>query len=167
MGLWLYEYELASSSNSIRYKNVHKRKPSPRLSRDDSTVRRWWSLLRPRHRPDGTGLSSAITAASPGAAPSTRAPDDLAAQHVRYAQRARETVRPSPLAVAIATRQTIHLCTRGYALSAQMSCLQHGYGHRVRSSAHKVRPQILEDDNCPTATFCHAGRACRARRRRA
>ena len=45
------------------------------------TVRCLRSLHRPRHRPNGTGLSSAITTAPLVAAPSTRAPDDLAPQH--------------------------------------------------------------------------------------
>ena len=66
-----------------RCKNARKRNPDPRLSRDDSTGGRWWSLQRPRHRPNGTGLSLAITTTSLVAAPSTRAPDHLAAQHVR------------------------------------------------------------------------------------
>ena len=78
---------VASVATSIlsRYKSAQTRKPNPRLSRDDSTVGSWWSLHRPRHRPNGTGLSSTIMAAPPGggAAPSTRAPDHLAAQHVR------------------------------------------------------------------------------------
>ena len=42
-----------------------KRKPDPSLSCDDSTVGRWWSLHRPRHRPNGTGLSSAYGAIMP------------------------------------------------------------------------------------------------------
>ena len=45
------------------------------------TVRCWRSLHGPRHRPSGTGLSSAIMAAPLVAAPSTRAPGHLAPQH--------------------------------------------------------------------------------------
>ena len=39
----------------------------------------------------------------------------------------------TPLAVAIAIMKPIDLCTREYATSAHISCLQHSYGHRVRS----------------------------------
>ena len=45
------------------------------------TVRCLRSLHRPRHRPNGTGLSSGAIAAPLVAAPSTRAPDHLAPQH--------------------------------------------------------------------------------------
>ena len=45
------------------------------------TVRCLRSLHGPRHRPNGTGLSSAIMPAPSVATPSTRAPDHLAPQH--------------------------------------------------------------------------------------
>ena len=51
------------------------------------TVRCWRSLHGPRHRPSGTGLSSAIMAAPLVAAPSTCAPGHLAAQHARAMRR--------------------------------------------------------------------------------
>ena len=51
------------------------------------TVRCLRSLHGPRHRPSGTGLSSAIMAAPLGAAPSTRAPGHLAPQHARAMRR--------------------------------------------------------------------------------
>ena len=69
-----------------------------------------------------------------------------------------ETVRASPLDEAIATTKTMLLCTRGYALSAQMSCLQHGYGDRVGVQRTVM---ILVDDGVPTATSYLL--SCRAR----
>ena len=153
-----------------RSKSGQTRNPDPRLSRDDSTGGRWRSLQRPRHRPNGTGLSLAITTTSPVAAPSTRAPDHLAAQHVRVMRTSARVGQRSAGCCGKSHVTTLNRRTHHMVVCAPIALLLR-FVARLWSVQAGERPQsvdlmILVDDGGPTATCCHAGRACRARRRR-
>ena len=128
------------------------------------TVRCWRSLHGPRHRPSGTGLSSAIMAAPLVATPSTRAPGHLAPQHARAMQR-RTLDCGSDCAPMGHRHSASHRGrTHGYVVNAAS-----GFQAAPTALAYTGRPEVhgpmrLVDDGGPKATCCHAGRACRARR---
>ena len=131
---------------------------------DRRHVRCWRSLHGPRHRPSGTGLSSAIMAAPLVAAPSTCAPGHLAAQHAR-AMRRRTLDCGSDCAPMGHRHSASHRGrTHGYVVSAasEFQAAPPARAYTGRPEVHG--PMRLVDDGGPTATCCHAGRACRARR---
>ena len=125
------------------------------------TVRCWRSLHGPRHRPSGTGLSSAIMAAPLVAAPSTCAPGHLAAQHAR-AMRRRTLDCGSDCAPMGHRHSASHRGrTHGYVVSAasEFQAAPPARAYTGRPEVHG--PMRLVDDGGPTATCCHA--ACRTR----
>ena len=146
------------------YKDARKRQIRLPLFPIVGTVRCQRSLRGPRRRPNGTGLSSAITTAPLVAVPSTRAPEHLAPEHCAVCAKSAMDCGCDCAPVGHRHSASHRGRTHGYVVSAasESQVAPTTRGCTGRPEVHSL--MRLVDDGGPTATCCHAGRARRARR---